>query len=101
MISIIQITDFCIAYECNTDRRDENDNPIHDWKPIAKGCVCAEEALWNNAMSELELIDSRFDDHKITKGKEQKHKSQRIESVANRLHHLNWYVCYQEVSDQK
>ena len=93
LISLLQITDFCIAYECNTDRSDEDDNPIHEWKPIAKGCVCAEEVFWNNAMSELELIDSRFDDDKIIKGKEQKDKSERIESMATQLHHLNWYVC--------
>ena len=92
VFSLFKITDFCIAYECNTDRSDEYENPIHEWKPIAKGCVCAEEALWNNAMSELELIDSRFDYHKITKGKGQKDKNESIASMATRLHHLNWYV---------
>ena len=95
LISLLQITDFCIAYECNTDRSDEDDNPIHEWKPIAKGCVCAEEVLWNNAMSELESIDSRFDNHKTIKGKRKTDKSENIKSMAARLYNLNWYVCYQ------
>ena len=92
LISLLQITDFCIAYECNTDRSDEDDNPIHEWKPIAKGCVCSEEALWNNATSELELIDSRFDNTKTLKGKRKIDKSGNIESMSARMHHLNWLV---------
>ena len=91
VVSSFQITDFCIAYECNAD----DDNEIYEWKPIAKGCVCAEEALWNNSLSELELIDSKFDNHKTLKGKRKTDKSENIESMAARLHNLNWYVCYQ------
>lgn len=86
LVSSFKITDFCIAYECNTD----DDNEIYEWKPIAKGCVCAEEALWNNAMSELLLIDSRFDNHKTLKGIRKTDKSENIESISARFHHLNW-----------
>ena len=65
---LIKITDFCVGYECNDDESDDYDNRIYKWKPIAKGCVCAEEKLWNNAWSELEFIDSKFDDYKDKDG---------------------------------